>query len=196
MSSRIRKNAIFPFPILVEGELANRLVHHLETKPHLIQSKRVERILHLLSRLGENEWDLYTFSQLREPLQRYEWHYGLTLSRGKGLGTELRFTKNMSEEDEWEHNAVRFLLSLVPHRINRLRRCAYDGCKGWFFAEKRDDQTFCKRGSCRQNHYDDDPKRREKKKANMRENRKWHREHDRRAKDRVQLKKARNRGLK
>jgi hypothetical protein len=97
----------------------------------------------------------------------------------------LEFTKRMSAEDEWEHRAVRFLLSLVPHHINRLRRCAYVGCKGWFFAEKREDQKFCKRGACRQNYYDSDPEQRERKKEKMRENRKWHREQEQRASARL-----------
>src|ERR1700689_2384973 len=173
MKALIRKND--RMPEWVTGAFAGELFRHLETKPNLIQSKRVEHILDSLSRLGRKERDWIAFTHLREPLKRYEWHYGLTLSSG-GLRARLEFTKKMSEEDEWEQKAVRFLLSLVPHHIHRLRRCAYDGCKGWFFAEKREDQKFCKRGACRQNYYDSDTKRRERKKAKMHENRKWHRE--------------------
>jgi hypothetical protein len=166
------------------GAVADELFRHLETKPNLIQSKRVEHILCLLSRLGRNNRDFYTFGQLRGPLKRYNWHYGLTLS-GRGLSARLDFTKEMPEEDAWEHRAVRFLLSLVPHNINRLRRCAYASCNGWFFADGREDQKFCKRGACRQNHYDSDTDRRERKKVKMRENRKWHREQDQRAKQKL-----------
>ena len=36
--------------------------------------------------------------------------------------------------------------------------------KGWFFAAKREDQKFSKRGACRQNHYDSVPELREHKK--------------------------------
>jgi hypothetical protein len=150
----------------VAGAVADRLFRHLESHPHLIQSKRVEHILGLLSRLGENEWDWVAFTQLREPLRRYKWRYGLTLS-SSGLRTSLFFGDDMSEEDEWEYGAVRFLLSLVPHHINRLRRCAYDGCQGWFFAAQREDQKFCKRGTCRQNHYDSTPEMREHKRLYM-----------------------------
>jgi hypothetical protein len=181
MNTLIRKNDV---PGWVTGAFADELFRHLETKPNLIQSKRVAHMLNLLSRLGKNEGDWPAFTHLREPLKRYQWRYGLTLS-SSGLQARLEFTKEMSDKDEWEHKAVRFLLSLVPHHLNRLRRCAYDGCNGWFFAEKREDQKFCKRGACRQNYYDSDKERRERKKEKMRENRKWHREQARLAKARL-----------
>jgi hypothetical protein len=165
----------------VEEAIAEDLFQRLETKTNLIQSKRVGHILESLARLGRNKGDWIAFNQLREPLKKYEWHFGLTLG-SDGLNARLDFTKEMSKEDAWEHRAVRFLLSLVPHHINRLRRCAYDGCNGWFYAAKREDQEFCKRGACRQNYYDSDPKRREKKRINMQKNRKWHREQNQRAK--------------
>jgi hypothetical protein len=177
MNISIRKTTLSGW---VTGAAADELFRHIETKPNLIQSNRVEHILDLLSRLGKNKWNWVAFNQLREPLKKYKWHYGLVLGHG-GLSARLDFTKEMSEEDEWEHKAVRFLLSLVPHHINRLRRCAYGGCKRWFFAEKREDQKFCKRGACRQNYYDSDPERREQKKAKMRANRKWHGEQEQRA---------------
>src|SRR5271166_1075131 len=164
MSVIIHKNN--SMPEWVAGAVADRLFRHLESNPHLIQSKRVEHILDLLSRLGESDRDWIAFTQLGGALGRYEWHYGLTLS-SSGLRAMLYFTKKMSEEDEWEYEAVRSLLSLVPHHINRLRRCAYDGCKGWFFAAQREDQKFCKRGACRQNHYDSAPEMREHKKLYM-----------------------------
>jgi hypothetical protein len=176
MKQRNRKNANTPGWVKLgltqrgfeslEGAMADELFRHLETKPNLIQSKRVEQILDLLSRLGTDNRDFFTFSQLREPLKRYKWRYRLVLGRG-GLSSQLDFGEEMSEADEWEHKAVRFLLSLVPHHLNRLRRCAY--CKGWFFAEKRSDQKWCKRGSCRQHHYDNDPARRADKKLYMRD---------------------------
>jgi len=103
-------------------------------------------------------------------LNRYEWHYGLTLG-SSGLQAELMFTKELGDEDAWEHRAVRFLMSLVPHRINRLRRCAYTGCNKWLYAAKRADQQFCERGNCRQNHYDTQPETRDKKKLYMRKRR-------------------------
>jgi hypothetical protein len=153
-------------PESVAGAVADRLFSHLEIHPRLIQSKRIEHILGLLSRLGESDRDWIAFTQLREALGRYEWRYGLTLSTS-GLRARLFFTTKMSEEDEWEYEAVRFLLGLVPHLMNRLRRCAYDRCKGWFFAARRQDQKFCKRGTCRQNHYDTTPEMREHKKLYM-----------------------------
>lgn len=167
MRSIIRKN--YNMPECAAGTVADKLFGDLESNPRRIQSERVENILDLLARLGKNERDWVAFTQLGKELGRYEWHYGLTLS-SSGLRAML-FFKKMSEEDEWEYAAVRFLLSLVPHHISRLRRCAYDGCRGWFFAAKREDQKFCKRGACRQSHYDSAPEMREHKKLYMRKHR-------------------------
>lgn len=185
MRTLIRKNAFMP--AWVAGGAAEKIVfRRLDEEPNLIQSKRVQHILDLIAGLEENKGRLlgyYAFTQLREPLKRYKWRYALAL--GTGLSVFDSPAGEMSEADEWEHWAVRFLLSLVPRDIHRLRRCAYDGCKGWFFAAKRVDQKFCKRGVCRQNYYDSDTEQRERKKAKMRENRKWHKEDKQRAKARL-----------
>jgi len=183
MGAFIRKNEFMP--VWVAGGAADKIVfRRLDDEPSLIQSKRVQHILDLLVELEENRGNLlgfHAFTRLREPLKKYKWRTGLALS-GSGLRLFDSPAEELSEADEWEYQAVRFLLSLVPHHIHRLRRCAYDGCRGWFFAEKRNDQKFCKRGACRQNYYDSDTERREKRKAKMRENRKWHKEQDQRAK--------------
>jgi len=149
--------------------IADDLFRHLEAKPHLAQSKRVAHILDLLSLLGRNNRDFYSFNQLREPLKRYQWHYGLVLS-SSGLQAMLGFTKEMSEENEWEHKAVRFLLSLVPHDLHRLRRCADAACNRWFFAAKSGKKEFCS-GNCKQHNYDSDPEMRRKKRESMRTHR-------------------------
>jgi hypothetical protein len=190
MCAQFRKNGILTG--WVTGAVADGIFRRLETKPNQIQSKRVERILELLSRLGKNNGDWAAFTQLREPLKKYKWHYGLVLGRG-GLSARLDFTREMSEADEWEHKAVRFLQSLVPHQLNRLRRCAYDGCKGWFFAEKHAGQRFCKRGACRQKFYESNPDVQEKKRVTMRENRRKKKERDARNDKRFGY--APNRGL-
>lgn len=170
-------------PKWVTGAVADDVFRHLEAKPHLSQSKRVEHILELLSRLGKNNGDFYTFSQLREPLKRYEWHYGLTLGK-HGLRAELLFTKEMSEGDEWEHRAVRFLLSLVPHHLHRLRRCLDSDCRRWFFAAKSGKRVFCC-DNCKQHNHDSDPEERKKKREYMRRLRIQDRERDERRKKTV-----------
>jgi hypothetical protein len=169
MKSIYRKNRIAEW---ANEALIEQLFRRLETKPNLPQSKRVMHILELLARLGSNKGDWLAFHQIREPLKKYKWHYGLTLG-SSGLRPWL-FTEKMASANEWEYNAVRFLLSLIPHDINRLRRCEYDGCQRWFFAEKTRKQKFCKRGACRQNHYDSDPERRAQKRKKMRELRQLH----------------------
>jgi hypothetical protein len=169
MKSIIRKNE--RLSTSVSGAVFGELFRHLEARPKSRQAERVERILDLLSRLGHG--DTAAFFQKGDLLSRYEWRYGLTFSRGRGLSAELMFTKELPEEDAWEYRAVRFLMSLVPDRINRLRRCADEGCKKWFFAATREDQQYCG-GNCRQRHYDSDPAKRAHKKKYMRELRALH----------------------
>lgn len=180
MRAHIRKNEFLPKRL--EGVVAEDLFRHLEAHPQTAQSKRIAHILEALSRLARGDW--HAFSQLDDLLTRYEWHYGLIVEQGSLRAEPIFARKLLEKEDKWEHLAVRFLMSLVPDRIDRLRRCRYEGCRGWFFADKRYDQNFCKRSSCRQNYYDSDPGRRERKKAKMRENRRWHREQNRKAKER------------
>jgi hypothetical protein len=148
---------------------ADEIFSHLETRPNSVRSRRVTEILELLSRIGHG--DAAAFFGKRDLLSRYKWHYGLTYSRGHGLCADLVFTENLSAEAAWEYRAVRFLMSLVPDNINRLRRCASEGCNRWFFAATAK-RIFCKRGACRQNHYDNDPERRKSKAAHMKELRK------------------------
>lgn len=149
-------------------------------------AERVEQILDLLSRLGRG--DSAAFFQKGDPLGRYEWHYGLTFSGSRGVRAELMFTKELPEEDEWEYRAVRFLMSLVPHRINRLPRCAYDGCKRWFYAAKRWDQQFCTDKPCRQHYYDSNPEVREHKRKYMRKRYAAQKERDRKLEERLKRK--------
>jgi hypothetical protein len=180
MKSLIRKNEKTPGWVRLglaqrgfdslEDAMADELFRHLEARPKSKQAERVEQILDLLSRLGRG--DQAVFFQKGNLLSRYEWRYGLTFSGKRGLRAELMFTKELAEEDAWEYRAVRFLMSLVPHRINRLRLCVE--CNGWFFAAKRERQKFCKRGACRQKHYDSDPARRMHKKKYMRGLRELH----------------------
>ncbi|MGA2990565.1 MAG: hypothetical protein ABSD88_08820 [Candidatus Korobacteraceae bacterium] len=163
MKSFIRKNAfVRALPARVEGKIAEKLFRDLEVRPQSIQSKRVEQVLERLSRLGQGDWA--AFFQKSDLLNRYEGHPSLALSRS-GLRVDM-VAKHLSEEDEWEHQAVFFLLSLVPHRINRLRRCAHDGCKRWFYA-KRNDREWCS-GACKQRNYESTPEQRESKKLYMR----------------------------
>jgi hypothetical protein len=183
--SHIRKNEIGS-----DWAVEAVVLRHLEARPQSKQAQRVEQILDLLSRLGRGDLAAF-FQEGNSLLSRYEWHYGLAFfgaaprSRrvqrppaaitvgGYGLRAELRFTKKLSKEDDWEYRAVRILMSLVPNRINRLRRCADEGCKKWFYAAKREDQQFCG-GNCRQRHYDSDPAKRTHKKKYMRELRALH----------------------
>ena len=89
MKSIIRKKKLDENYVV--GAVANEVFRHLEARPKSKQAERVERIIDLLSRLGCG--DRAAFFQKGELLSRYEWHYGLTYSRHRGLRAELLFTK-------------------------------------------------------------------------------------------------------
>jgi hypothetical protein len=161
MKAIIRKNDISQAKLM--GAVADEIFRHLESRPDSARSRRVAQILELLSRIGRG--DAAAFFGKGDLLSRYKWHYGLTYSKSRGLCADLVFTNDLGAEAAWEYRAVRFLMGLVPNHINRLRRC--EGCNLWLFAAGRADQVFCKRGACRQAHYDDDPERRKRKAAYM-----------------------------
>jgi hypothetical protein len=167
MNTRLRKND------KLIGESVERIFRHLEAKPNFRQTKRIEHILDLLARLGMNPLDREAWVQLPGLLERYKGHYEIVFV-GKELEMRLCPPKHLSRPNRFEHGAVCFLLRLVPRNIDRLRRCAYEGCRGWFYAGKKWDQKFCARGACRQNNYDSLPANKEHKRELMRINRIHH----------------------
>jgi len=167
MSKLIRKQIVD-----VDIEQLESLFRHLEEHRDAPQSKRVEKILDLLSSMRDG---LSTSERtqvhmgLANALRRYRWRSFVARAR-EGF-REIRAIadrENLSKEELWEHDAVRNLLDVVPHlgKRPRIRRCIE--CQGWFFAEKRDDQKYCKRANCKQAHYDKDPDKRKQKNEAMR----------------------------
>jgi hypothetical protein len=146
------------------------LFQRLEQNPDKLQ--RVETILGLLSELRD---DLSTLDKvrvltgLRNALHHYRWVSQISPTR-EGFRAILipADREKLSHDDEWEYGAVRDLLeiTLEDGALSRLRRCAYDGCKGWFYANKSN-QEWCTRGTCRQNHYFSNPENQEKHRASV-----------------------------
>jgi hypothetical protein len=151
---------------------------HIENGSETPQSKRVERILELLSCLGKNPRGMEAANvtaELGHMLRRYRWmtHALVSLTK-QGYRSIFRRepeAKSRSREDVWEYEAVASLLDLARTQgaISKLRRCGNDECRKWLFVMKGK-RRFCdNNGVCKQRHFDSDEKQREKKRAKMRE---------------------------
>lgn len=162
------------------GESAPELwavFERIENGPERPQSKRVERILELLSCLGKKPRGMEAvnlISELAHMLRRYRWttHALVSLTK-QGYLTVFRRVPELnsrSREDVWEYEAVATLLDLArtPGALSNLRRCGNDECRKWLFVLKGK-RRFCdNNGVCKQHHFDSDPSQREKKRVYMR----------------------------
>lgn len=163
MNVVIRKND------LLDRERLEDIFRHLQEHP----SKQVEECLDLLSSLradlGTSEKVRIT-AQLRHVLSKYQWVVQVSPTAEGFRAIYFNADRGkLSRDEQWERDAIRDLLEAVPYlgKWPRIRRC--DECHEWFLA-KRDDQRqrWCP-GTCRQHHYDSDPKIRAEKKRYMRE---------------------------
>jgi len=141
-------------------------------EPHSRCGERVERVLVLLKQLqspASRRDAMNAVTVLRGLLRRYRWVYQVspTLQGYRAIRVPAK-RETLTDDDVWEHNAVRDLLDLLQQEgsLSRVRRCVV--CNGWLFAAKRNDQEFCSR-NCRQNRYDNDPKRKAEHRAKMRD---------------------------
>jgi len=164
MSNIIRKKMVLP--IHLDKEQLEAIFTRLEERPETPQSKRVEKILELLSSLRDDISPLdkgQIVIRLRNALRLYQWVSHIAPApESYRVINGVADRENLSKNDLWEYEAVRDLLECVPYLGNppRIRRCAE--CPRWFFAARRIDQKWC--GSvCRQRHYDRDPETRAKK---------------------------------
>jgi hypothetical protein len=172
MNSLIRKNTMPSFADVPHP--FSTVLWPIREHPEKPETKRVDAILELLSDLRDELKPMEKAQiqeQLRKALRRYKW-----VSRVVYTKQGLRVIHGIADRDAltpdeiWEQESVCSLLDVVPvlGARPRIRRCAE--CKNWFFAAKRDDQEYCS-GVCRQHHYDNDPERRKKKAADMRNSR-------------------------
>jgi hypothetical protein len=171
MSDNIRKQTVLPAHL--DYERLVEIFTRLEAQSEKEQSQRVEKILDLLSRLGDDlvgSEKVRVITSLRNALHRYHWMSQVSPTL-QGYRVITFFTRKelLSKDDVWEYEAVRVLLEIVPYlgRRPRIRRCADAQCRKWFFAAKRDDQKFCG-GNCKQHNYENAPEKRAKKRDSMR----------------------------
>lgn len=148
----------------------------IETGPETAQSKRVERVLELLSRLGENPKGIDRVkitSELLSLLRRYRWvTHALVSPTSEGYRAVFRrepHGQNLSRGDGWEYTSVGTLLDLVqiPGAISKLRRCANKDCGKWLFVVQGK-RRFCD-NNCKQHHFDSDEDHRREKRKYMRD---------------------------
>jgi hypothetical protein len=158
MSNIIRKKMVLP--IHLDKEQLEAIFTRLEERPETPQSKRVEKILELLSSLRDDISPLdkgQIVIRLRNALRLYQWVSHIAPApESYRVINGVADRENLSKDDLWEYEAVRDLLECVPYLGNppRIRRCA------------RADQLFCS-GNCRQHHYDSDEDTRAKKNETM-----------------------------
>jgi hypothetical protein len=167
MNPIIRKHEILPSHLDLWNllEIFTRVKEHPE-KP---QSKRVERILELLSCLRDG---LSTRERarvnagLRNALRLYKWvSFVSPTPEGFRVIHAAADGEKLSADDRWEYGAVSELLEAVPYLDDppRIRRCIE--CQGWLFAKRANREYH---DGCRQRHYAKDPETRAKKAEAMR----------------------------
>lgn len=165
------------------------LFSHMQEHPEAPESKRVDRVLELLTYLGCVEAGfkvsdgrriprfadgptrfrvMDTLSELRTILAAYQWTKDVHYSRDGFRVDTYPGKRGLSRESEWEYKAISDLLDLAgyPNALSRIRKC--DVCGKWLFdASRPGKQRFCS-GRCKQYKYDNDPVRQEQHRANMR----------------------------
>jgi hypothetical protein len=143
------------------------IIPRLENYPDAPESRRVEKVLHLLSEIRDDRSKIanaQTLLGLRKALDRYQWvnHVAFTLEGYRVIST-IAGAAHVTKEEQWEQSAVSYLLNLAPHlelgRWPLIRPCEYAGCRRWFFAARRNTQKFCVRGVCQQKHHESDPEK-------------------------------------
>lgn len=190
----MRNKPIWPVHV-DELDIAGLFYDIGERRAGTLQARRVERILVLLSRLGDDRTSkaeaLRATAEMQSALSEYRWAYVVSPStEGHGAVLLPARTEEVTPPgaSEWEYGAIRFLMELTryPGAISRLRRCEYAGCNSWFFDEtKGGGQKFCTKGLCRQNHYYSDPEHQKKHRAAVRKYDNAERERNRIAEERV-----------
>jgi hypothetical protein len=162
MSDIIRKRTILPSHL--DAEQLEEIFARIEEQPEKPQSKRVERILELLSCLrsdASGSERVRVHIGLQNALRGYHW-----VSKVKPTPEGFRVIQavadreNLSADDLWEYRAVSVLLDVVPYlgKPPRIRRCPE--CQRWLFAENN---TRKWHDGCRQRHYAKKPETRTKK---------------------------------
>lgn len=169
-----RKNTLSDIQL---GDAAPELwaiFERVENGPVTLQSKRVERILELLSRLGENPKGLNEVkvtTELSFLLRHYRWvthaHVSPTKEGYRTIFRKVPVAENLSRADAWEYSTVATLLDLTnsPDALSKLRRCRNEDCRKWLFVVSGK-RRFCD-GVCKQHHFDSDETQRKRKRAYM-----------------------------
>jgi hypothetical protein len=178
LTMNIKESKNIPFGLIECAPELLTIFGRLEDGRETHQSKRVGRVLELLSGLGENPRGINAanlISELNPLLGHYRWTTHALVSRTpEGYRAVFRQRpegNNLSREDAWEYEAVANLLDITryPGALARLRQCGNQECRRWLFTPKGKTRQFCN-NLCKQRRFDSDPEQREKKRNKMREN--------------------------
>jgi hypothetical protein len=170
---KYRKNEIATDPAPELWAIFERLENGRKTE----QSKRVGRILELLSSLGQNPRGLEAAnvtSELWHLLGRFRWvsraHISRTAEGYRAIFRRVPEEEHLSHADKWEYDAVANLLEITdqPGALSRLRQCGNPECRRWLFTPKGKTRQFCdNKNVCKQRAFDSDPEQRETKRVYM-----------------------------
>jgi hypothetical protein len=177
MSVEYRKKTEKPLSFVECAPELWAIFGRLENGRETDQSKRVRRILELLSSLGDNSRGMDAVkvtSELHHLLGHYRWvtHVWISPTTGgyRAIFRQEPGGKNLSREDEWEYAAVADLLDITryPGALSRLRQCGNPECRRWLFTPKGKTRQSCN-GVCKQRRFDSDPEQKKKKRKYMRD---------------------------
>jgi hypothetical protein len=172
----MRKKKRNPKNVLAQ---TGKLFAFIDEHPEKPQVKRINAILELLIAIrNEKRFDgkAELIDRMQQAFRRYRWtreiFFGQPGNDPTAVGphvfeTAAKRSTEVTEDDDWEYGAAYILLLIAeyyPDYLSRIDRCAV--CHRWMLARKSD-HRFCG-GKCRQYEYDNDPKRQEQHRANMR----------------------------
>lgn len=117
----------------------------------------------LAMRIDKRQWQHEARRICRPAPQR---RCGITMGLVMNKGVPLR-----------AHQVYDIISRLLERdEFDRLKRCAYAGCRMWLFAGRRRDQKFCSAG-CRSAHFESLPERKQANRKKQRYEPSWRKQH-------------------
>jgi hypothetical protein len=176
MTNLIRKTNYF---VLDEYDWAGVFMQFRQnpSKPHVCRVRRVLELLKALTPAAKRQKDKVTMMQAHAELggllKRYQWR-SIVSPTAQGTTEILRSPMGLVGEEQWEFDAVRWLLNIFRERgeLDLVHLCEMHErraeCAGWFYG--RSNKCFCT-DACKQYRYDSEEAIKIRRARNARHNR-------------------------